>query len=99
MGDLREASVYGIMGPGPQLLRVRLRVLPDVGMDCSKRIVAPYHDDWNGRMQRTAVSAAPNGLLIDLHARLIEFTDAVGLSPTQKMCSMPYTRFRPHACP
>src|SRR5262245_46516882 len=33
---------------------------------------------WNGSMQRTAVSTAPNGELVDLHARLIDFTNTVG---------------------
>lgn len=33
---------------------------------------------WIGLMQRTAVSTAPDGSLVDLHTRLIDFTNAVG---------------------
>jgi DNA-binding CsgD family transcriptional regulator len=47
-------------------------------IDPSASLRSTMTTPWIGLMQRTAVSTAPNGSLVDLHTRLIDFTNAVG---------------------
>jgi hypothetical protein len=76
-----EASVYGVVGRGQDVDRCASGYgfyLMSGWIGPSASLRSTMTTPWIGLMQRTTVSAAPNGSLVDLHTRLIDFTNAVG---------------------
>jgi len=80
-GRRRKASVYGVVGLGREVDCCPSGYgfyLMSGWIDPSASLRSTMTTPRIGLMQRTAVSTAPNGSLVDLHTRLIDFSNAVG---------------------